>query len=454
MAWLQSSPVHVDEYLAIAGLARDLEAAATQPRFRSSRCSRVRARETGSGHAGFDRHVGNAPATARPRSSRVWSLAAAAALALVALTTLWSMRDGERFGLPRTYTTAHGEQSDQRLPDGSVLHLNTDSQVTVHYSRRERVVDLDRGQALFQVAHEAERGFRVAAGNAKIVAVGTQFDVYRRPDAVLVTVVEGTVAVYYGPPSPLSVEPATDGRRLPGRSGDADGCAAPVDAHAAVAWLKRQIAFEDEPLGEVAAEFNRYGTTGSRSTTNCSAPCESAVSLTRMIPTLSQLSGDAQGVVVQKTPTRIRVRSIARPPGSSMPVRSRITRHLRRSRRWNDQRNFFVSSASTDNADAEERARATLGVAPVNSMGRVLLTRDLFGGWIGTAVSAPSLSADHRPAAAGSRTRRFRSSNRAAAGLRLANRGPAHVQRRAGRPASDRGARRSYSKAPASALSS
>jgi transmembrane sensor len=32
-----------------------------------------------------------------------------------------------------------------------------------------------------------------------------------------------------------------------------------VDARGAVAWLKRQIAFENEPLGEVADEFNRYG---------------------------------------------------------------------------------------------------------------------------------------------------------------------------------------------------
>ena len=33
----------------------------------------------------------------------------------------------------------------------------------------------------------------------------------------------------------------------------------PVDALATVAWLKRQIAFENEPLGEVALEVNRYG---------------------------------------------------------------------------------------------------------------------------------------------------------------------------------------------------
>jgi transmembrane sensor len=34
-----------------------------------------------------------------------------------------------------------------------------------------------------------------------------------------------------------------------------------VDARRATSWLQRQIAFANEPLGEVAAEFNRYAAT-------------------------------------------------------------------------------------------------------------------------------------------------------------------------------------------------
>jgi transmembrane sensor len=33
-----------------------------------------------------------------------------------------------------------------------------------------------------------------------------------------------------------------------------------VDARSATSWLHRQIAFDHEPLGKVAAEFNRYAT--------------------------------------------------------------------------------------------------------------------------------------------------------------------------------------------------
>jgi transmembrane sensor len=311
MAWLKASPVHVGEYLAIVGLARDLNTAASTTEI-PLEALLARARAQTDPVAILDPSVrGHAPVATRPRVSRVWSCAAAAALAMVAVAALWLTRDGERFGLPRTYSTAHGEQSERVLPDGSVLHLNTDSQVTVHYSRRERVVNLDRGEALFQVAHQDERRFRVAAGNAQILTVGTQFDVYRKPGAVLITIVEGTVAVYTGPPqlTPVAL-PLGAGYQVEVRG--QVGLPRRVDVRAAVAWLKRQIAFEDEPLAEVAAEFNRYGGIALEID-------DDTVRALRISGVFNAYDTDSfaaflqtlNGVVVQKTPTRIRVRSIS-----------------------------------------------------------------------------------------------------------------------------------------------
>jgi transmembrane sensor len=151
----------------------------------------------------------------------------------------------------------------QQLPDGSVLHLNTDSQVTVRFSRRERLVALDRGQAFLQVRHDGARGFRVAAGDTQVLDVGTQFDVYRRPDAVVVTVVEGVAAVYTGPIR-LAVDEALPRGALRLKAGyqvevrGHAGTPRAVDGGAGVAWLRKQIAFQNEPLGAVADEFNRY----------------------------------------------------------------------------------------------------------------------------------------------------------------------------------------------------
>jgi transmembrane sensor len=322
MAWLKASPMHVGEYLAIAGLARDLDTAAHTTEIPLAPLL-ARARAETNHVVTLDPSIlGRAQVTTRARMSGLWLRAAVAALVFVALAALWLTRDGERFGLPRTYATAHGEQSERVLPDGSVLHLNTDSQVTVRYSRRERVVDLDRGEALFQVAHAGERGFRVAAGNAQVLDVGTQFDVYRKFDAVRVTVVEGSVAIYTGQPQATPVALRLGAGYQVEIRGEV-GLPRPVDARAAAAWLKRQIVFENEPLGEVALEFNRYG----------HVPIEIDDDVLRALPITGVFDpydtesfvafiGVLNDVVVEKTATRIRVlRRASVRPGRISSVR-------------------------------------------------------------------------------------------------------------------------------------
>jgi hypothetical protein len=97
------------------------------------------------------------------------------------------------------FETRHGEQLSRRLTDNSVLHLNTDSAVTIRYGKTERLVTLTSGEADFEVTHEPTRPFRVFAGSAEVVDIGTQFDVRLEHDSTVVTVVEGRVAV--GPSS-------------------------------------------------------------------------------------------------------------------------------------------------------------------------------------------------------------------------------------------------------------
>ena len=182
-------------------------------------------------------------------------------MAVVAVTTVWSMRDGERFGLPRSYATLRGEQRIQRLPDGSVLHLNTDSAVTVRFTRAERLVSLDRGQALFDVAHQDPRRFRVQTDRAGVMAVGTQFDVYRKSGTTTVTVVEGSVEVYRGgaPPTGNLAEHSVHSFRAISSTSVIGSARGDTSMPSGGRLDQRQIVFQDEPLGEVAAEFNRYG---------------------------------------------------------------------------------------------------------------------------------------------------------------------------------------------------
>jgi transmembrane sensor len=133
-----------------------------------------------------------------------------------------------------------------------------------------RYVELSRGEALFSVAKDTERPFVVDSEVALVRALGTQFNVYRQAEQTLVTVIEGRVAV----------ENKNTARRIPEASGSiamielppmelAAGDQAEIVAQApirkvtanterAVAWRERRLIFENQPLSEVVAEFNRY----------------------------------------------------------------------------------------------------------------------------------------------------------------------------------------------------
>lgn len=274
IVWLRSSPLHVEEYLKTAVTSRDLHQAA-----RSMDCdieallAEARAEDSPnivplwSRHQPEDVRPGNF--TNRPSAwSRFRPVAAIAASILVIIgAVFWMERDGQRFGLPKEFVTVHGEQGSWLLPDGTSMSLNSDSAATVRYNKRERVVEVERGQALFQVAHETARRFRVAAGETGVIAIGTQFDVFRKSDATLITVMEGRVAVFTGA-APMPTGSAT----LPteatavgaGEQIQVSDRARPVRPSAvnvqqAVAWVQRQVVFDERPLGEVATEFNRYG---------------------------------------------------------------------------------------------------------------------------------------------------------------------------------------------------
>jgi transmembrane sensor len=294
--WLMCSPQHVEEYLKTAAMSRNLqeaidgyrvppEALAEQSSSTASSVISSTGVEGGSVVWLRDRRmVVDPPGGAEPSpapaglwkrltrpAAAVAAVLAVAALALLAASILAGVayyeRDGERFGLPKEFVTGHAEQRSWLLPDGTSLNLNSDSDVVVHYNGHERLVEMRRGQALFRVAHEAARRFRVSAGETGVIAVGTQFDVWRKPTSTLVTVVEGNVAVFTGeaPPStaaatlPSQAVAVGAGQQLQVEDHSKPSSPLGANVQLTVAWVQHQIAFDQRPLGDVAAEFNRYG---------------------------------------------------------------------------------------------------------------------------------------------------------------------------------------------------
>jgi transmembrane sensor len=189
-----------------------------------------------------------------PRRVPRRALLAAAALALLTVGTVlyWSDIFSD------SYTTGIGEQRTLQLADGSTVELNALSKIQVHLTQHQRDVVLLDGQALFRVAKDKQRPFVVHVGDERVRAVGTEFDVYKKKVATVVTVVEGRVEAYdqsdndAGAPTLLSA-----GEQLTVVPHTAAKPAA-TDTIAATAWVQKRLMFEETPLSEVAEEFNRY----------------------------------------------------------------------------------------------------------------------------------------------------------------------------------------------------
>jgi transmembrane sensor len=123
------------------------------------------------------------------------------------------------------YTTRIGESRSFDLDDGSQLWLNTNSQVKVDYTSQSRRIVIDSGEAYFKVAKNPDRPFEVYAGSRMVRAVGTAFSVYRKKDAVEVTVTEGRVDLeaVKTTTSPKTVEVTDEGTDTFGSSGSSTG---------------------------------------------------------------------------------------------------------------------------------------------------------------------------------------------------------------------------------------
>ncbi|MHA6196759.1 FecR family protein [Pseudomonas wadenswilerensis] len=151
------------------------------------------------------------------------------------------------------YRTALGEQRRIELADGSHILLDSDSAVDVSLGEKQRDIVLRKGEALFEVAHDPQRPFRVAAGELSATALGTRYAVRRQEDATQVTVAQGRVAVQ---DSHASITLGA-GEQVSWQEGALAG-KHPVDASKALAWQHGRLVFEMTPLPEVLAELQRY----------------------------------------------------------------------------------------------------------------------------------------------------------------------------------------------------
>lgn len=178
------------------------------------------------------------------------------------------------------YTTSVGQVASVRLPDGSTMTLNTDSEARIKYSKGERRVDLARGEAFFDDIKDPRRPFVVYAGDKRVVAVGTAFSVSMDNHDVRVVVIQGQVR--FQDSKPASV-PAAHGGPAPPAGGMESPPAQPTDvllnadtiaraagsdllvqnisitqAEQVLSWRKGYLTFHDTSLVDAIDQLNRY----------------------------------------------------------------------------------------------------------------------------------------------------------------------------------------------------
>lgn len=258
--WLRRSPEHIHAYLEIAGVWGELPTADPEGKIDiEAMISRARADADVIALSADGGRPASVPSAAEPlpaawRRPRVAALAMAATVLLALGAVL--LLDGGNFS--GTYSTGIGEQRTVQLADGSTVEMNARSTIQVHLTQHQRDLTLVDGQALFRVAKDKQRPFVVSAGDAQVRAVGTEFDVYRKPTGTVVTVVEGRVETYDSSDSPGTAAVVLSAGEQLTVLPHAVTKPTHADTAIATAWVQKRLIFEETPLSDVAEEFNRY----------------------------------------------------------------------------------------------------------------------------------------------------------------------------------------------------
>ncbi len=175
----------------------------------------------------------------------------------------------------KIYQTAIGQQQAVTLRDGSLVTLNTASEIHVSYSDELRKIVLARGEVLFDVAKDPTRPFKVMAGNGEITALGTIFNVRRHNQQrqVEVSLLEGEIEVSASLPqktesvSATTHSPTSQTLRLQANqrirySRDTISSVEAFNSSEKITqWQEGQLSFSNASLADIIFEVNRYSVT-------------------------------------------------------------------------------------------------------------------------------------------------------------------------------------------------
>ncbi len=155
----------------------------------------------------------------------------------------------------QSFSTAVGETKSITLKDGSVLSLNTDTQIDIRFTAKQRYLKLIKGEALFDVASNPDRPFIVNTGDGRVQAVGTAFNIKKQARTTSVTITEGVVLIETNGIN-QSIQVTANHHVV------LEPYHTPVVHNANIgrllAWQNQQLIYSQAPLKQVIEDLNRY----------------------------------------------------------------------------------------------------------------------------------------------------------------------------------------------------
>lgn len=155
-----------------------------------------------------------------------------------------------------TLSIPRGGTYQLTLADGSRIWLNSSSAIRFpeNFNHKERKVELLYGEAYFEISHNAEKPFRVAAQSQTVEVLGTHFNIssYTEEPTIKTTLLEGSVKIS----APNGLEVIKPGQQA--IVGNGQIRVAEVNTEEAVAWKNGYFRFNGEKIGSVMRKLSRW----------------------------------------------------------------------------------------------------------------------------------------------------------------------------------------------------
>lgn len=245
--WLQASPAHARAYDRLELLWIDLEYAPV-------------AKDLGGRPmaAAARRRPRRGASASQLRHRALWGAGAAVAASLAIAAGVALQRPAVD---TQVYETPVGQVRDITLADGTHIRLNAASKITVRLERDARRVEMADAEAVFDVAHDAQRPFLIGVGDRQVRVVGTEFNLRNRAGLVDLTVRRGIVEVRPADAPQSAPTRVTVGQELTHTVGQTAQLLKVSDPDASFAWTNGQLIYRGQPLSDVAADLSRrFGT--------------------------------------------------------------------------------------------------------------------------------------------------------------------------------------------------